>query len=272
MDRLRVSAISFLNTVPLMWDFDHGGLRREFRVDYTIPSACAEALRTGTADIGIVPVAAYATIPDLVVIPDIAIAARGPVRSILLFSKVRLEEIKKVAADTSSRSSIALLKVLFSEFYGLEPEFVPMTPDLKPMLARCDAALVIGDPALLAKGTTEFVWDLAEEWVKFTGKPFVFAFWAVRKPALADEEQARRVVQSFQQSRDHGLQPENLQASAREWSKRLGLSAEEIVRYLTENIYYRLDGECRQGMDLFFRMAAEAGVLPQAPQVAYLGP
>jgi chorismate dehydratase len=270
MDRLRVSAISFLNTVPLMWDFDHGELRREFRVDYTIPSACAEALRLGEADIGIVPVAAYASIPDLVVIPDIAIAARGPVRSIRLFCKVPLEEIKTVAADTSSRSSVALLKVLFSEFYGLEPEFVPMTPALQPMLQRCDAALVIGDPALLAQGTTEYLWDLAEEWVKFTGKPFVFAFWAVRKKALRSEQEARRVVEAFQTSRDHGLEAENLETSAREWSNRLGLKPEEIVQYLTENIYYRLDSECQQGMDLFFRMAAQGGILPQAPQIEYL--
>src|SRR5205085_6164057 len=114
MSRLRVSAISFLNTAPLMWDFDHGPLRREYEVDYTLPSVCAEMLSTGTADIGIIPVAAYGNIPDLVVIPDIAIAARGPVRSILLISKVPVEQISSVAVDTSSRTSVALLQVLFN--------------------------------------------------------------------------------------------------------------------------------------------------------------
>ena len=114
MPRLRVSAISFLNTAPLMWDFDHGELRREYEVDYTLPAICAEMLRAGTADIGIIPVAAYASIPDLVVIPDIAIAARGPVRSILLISKVPVEQMRRVAVDTSSRTSVALLQVLFN--------------------------------------------------------------------------------------------------------------------------------------------------------------
>src|SRR5687767_3094220 len=121
MSRLRVSAISYLNTAPLMWDFDHGELRREFRVDYTLPAACAEMLRTGIADIGIIPAAAYATIPDLRIIPDVAIAARGPVRSILLISKVPIANMSTVALDTSSRSSVALLKILFGKRYRISP-------------------------------------------------------------------------------------------------------------------------------------------------------
>src|SRR3954454_15702484 len=125
MPRLRVSAISFLNTAPLMWDFDHGDLRRDYRVDYTLPSACAEILRNGMADIGIIPAATYTTIPDLVIIPDIAIAARGPVRSILLISKIPIDQIKTVAADTSSRSSVALLQVLLRKFRKTDPKFFP---------------------------------------------------------------------------------------------------------------------------------------------------
>ena len=108
--RLKISAISFLNTAPLMWDFDHDAgasspLRKDFEIHYTVPSACAEALRAGTADIGIIPAITYQTIPDLVVIPDVAIGAEGPVRSILLVSKLPLDKIKTVAADTSSRTS-----------------------------------------------------------------------------------------------------------------------------------------------------------------------
>jgi chorismate dehydratase len=110
--RLKVAAISYLNTAPLMWDFDWGTLRQRYEVAYTLPSACAEMLRAGTADIGIIPAAAYATIPDLAVIPDVAIATRGPVASIFLVSKVPLEQIRTIAADTSSRSSVALVKVL----------------------------------------------------------------------------------------------------------------------------------------------------------------
>src|SRR6185312_2634463 len=193
VSRLKVSAISFLNTAPLMWDFDFGELRRDYRVDYTLPSVCAELLKTGMADIGIIPVAAYTTIPDLVVIPDIAIASRGAVRSILLIGKVPPEQMKRVAVDTSSRTSVSLLRVLCEKLYGVKPEFVPKEPKLKEMLKGCDAALVIGDPALLAKTDGYQVRDLAADWKQFTGKSFVFAFWAVRKSAL-EEHDTTRVV------------------------------------------------------------------------------
>lgn len=270
MSRQRVSAISFLNTAPLLWDFDHGDLRRQFRVDYTLPSACAELLRTGMADIGIIPAATYATIPDLLVIPDVAIAARGPVRSIYLISKVPVARIRTVAADTSSRSSVALLKVLFANHYKADPQFVPMPPDLDTMLASCDAALLIGDPALLAYATLPrdryHVHDLAEDWRDFTGKNFVFAFWAVRKDAHADANVAR----AFQQSRDHGVQPENIARIAREWTHRIALSEPEIISYLTEAIHYQLDAASLAGLQLFFRLASECGALPEAPRLEFL--
>jgi chorismate dehydratase len=269
MSRLRVSAISFLNTAPLMWDFDHGDLRRDYRVDYTLPSACAEILRNGMADIGIIPAAAYTTIPDLVVIPDVAIAARGPVRSILLVSKVPIDQIKTVAADTSSRSSVALLQVLFNKFIRTKPEFIPMPPQLDPMLQQCDAGLLIGDPALLAKTDGFHVYDLAEEWQRFTGKSFVFAFWAVRKQALQDHD-GIRVVDAFQNSRDNGVKPENIARTAKEWSVRLGLSESEITSYLTENVYYNLDNDCLEGLRLFYQYAAECGALPKAPKLEFL--
>jgi chorismate dehydratase len=222
-------------------------------------------LRAGLADVGIIPVAAYVSIPDLVVIPDIAIAARGPVKSILLISKVPIEEIRTVAADTSSRSSVALLQVLCRKFYQVAPEFSPMEPKLKPMLKRCDAALLIGDPALLAKADGHHVYDLAEEWLKYTGKPFVFAFWALKKGAAAAE-----LVSDFQQSRDHGLRPENMAKTAREWAVRLGLGEEAILSYLRKNIHYYLDIECLSGLQLFYALAAECGALERAPEVEFV--
>jgi chorismate dehydratase len=270
MSRLRVSAISFLNTAPLMWDFDHGDLRQQFRVDYTVPSACAELLRTGMADVGIIPAAAYATIPDLLVIPVVAIAARGPVRSIYLISKLPVAQVKSVAADTSSRSSVALLKVLFANFYKADPQFVPMAPDLNTMLASCDAALLIGDPALLAYASLPseryHVYDLAEDWQRCTGRNFVFAFWAVRKDANADANVAR----AFQQSRDHGTQPANIARIAREWSNRIAFSEAEITAYLTDAIHYRLDPASLEGLRLFYQYAAECGALPPAPELEFL--
>ncbi len=267
--RLRVSAISFLNTAPLMWDFDFGELRRDYRVDYTLPNVCAELLKTGMADIGIIPVASYTTIPDLLVIPDIAIAARGAVRSILLIGKVPAEKMQRVAVDTSSRTSVALLRVLCQKLYGVKPEFVPKEPKLKNMLADCDSALVIGDPALLAKTDGYHVRDLATDWQNHTGKNFVFAFWAVRKAALEGQDTAK-LVRDFQTSRDHGLEPPNLDRIAKEWSVRLGLTEADVLTYLRDNIYYKLDANCLGGLSLFYQYAAECGALPLARDVSFI--
>ena len=253
-----------------MWDFDWGNLRQRYEVAYTLPSACAEMLRAGTADIGIIPAAAYATIPDLVIVPDVAIAARGPVASIFLVSKVPLEEIKTVAADTSSRSSVALLKILFARKWETRPEFTPAEPKFKQMLKAADAALIIGDPALLLKRNENLdrlhVFDLGEEWVSWTGKPFVFAFWAVRCAAEPDGQ----VANDFRQSRDHGLKVEHVAKIAAEWRTRLGMAEDEIAQYLTRNIEYQLAPDCLEGLRLFYRYAEEVGALPQAPELRFL--
>src|SRR5437762_9262 len=178
MRRLRISAISYLNTAPLMWDFEHGAAGRQFDISYTLPSGCARALETGAADIGIVPAAAYADIPGLQVLPGVAIASRREVRSILLVSKVPIEEIRRVALDTSSMTSVALTRILFEKWLGGGRTFTSMAPDLDAMLAEHGAALVIGDPALKIDRSRYVTLDLAEEWIRHTGKPFVFAFWA----------------------------------------------------------------------------------------------
>lgn len=269
VSRLRVAAISYLNTVPLMWNFDWGELRKKYEVAYTLPSACAEMLRAGTSDIGIIPAAAYTTIPDLVIVPDVAIATRGAVASIYLATTVPLEQIKTVAADTSSRSSVALLKVLFAKKWEMQPEFVPAEPKIEKMLKSADAALLIGDPALqLWKNPPAGVqlYDLGEEWVTWTGKPFVFAFWAVRKSAEPDAQVAR----DFQRSRDEGLKPENVARIAAEWRGRIGLSEQEIKEYLTRNIEYKLAPDCLEGLKLFYRYAEEIGALPKAPELRFI--
>src|ERR1700734_2811691 len=148
MRPLRISAISYLNTAPLMWDFEHGEAGGEFDISYTLPSACARALESGTADIGIIPAAAYAQVPGLMVLPGVAIASRRPVRSILLVSRVPVDQIRTVALDTSSMTSVALTKILFEKWLGGGRTFTPMAPDIEKMLAQYDAGLLIGDPAL----------------------------------------------------------------------------------------------------------------------------
>lgn len=271
MPRLRVSAISYLNTAPLMWNFEHGSerdiLERRFDVSYTIPSRCAQMLGEGSADIGIIPVAAYAAIPGLKILPDVAIASKNAVRSILLISSKPLDQIRTVALDSSSRSSAALIQILFAKHWNREVRFAPAAPELLDMLAQHDAALLIGDPALQVDRSRYITCDLGEEWRAFTGKPFVFAFWAIREGAAADEE-LRGIADVFRISRDEGLQ--HIEELAAEWATRLGLSRQMIVDYLSRNIHYYLDEDCIAGMKLFFRYASELKILPSDPELRAL--
>jgi chorismate dehydratase len=254
-----------------MWDFEHGEAGSAFDISYTIPSLCAAALRDGSADIGIIPAAAYATIPELVIFPGVAIASRRAVRSILLVSKVPMEKIESVALDTSSLTSVALAKVLFAKCWGGDRIYAPMVlPDVEQMLERHDAGLVIGDPALKVDRSRYVSYDLAEEWIRFTGKPFVFAFWAVRRAALPDSRSSADLAAVFSESRDHGLQTSSLAVMVREWAPRLGLSEAEVHSYLTESIHYYLDAGCLEGLDLFYRYAAEVGALPRTPSLQFL--
>jgi chorismate dehydratase len=274
MSRLRISAISYLNTAPLMWDFEHGGVEheagRDFAISYTLPSGCARALAEGTADIGIIPAAAYAEIPGLQILPEVAIASRRAVRSILLVSKVAIEKVCTVALDTSSMTSVALTKILFDKWLGGGRTFTPMAPDVDAMLAGHDAGLLIGDPALKVDRSRYQTLDLAEEWIRHTGKPFVFAFWAVRRDALRDAAPSLDLPAVFQNSRDHGLEPLSLQQIAREWAPRLDMREADVRSYLTQNIHYQLDAECLEGLQLFYRYGAEIGALPAAPELRFV--
>lgn len=283
MRRLRISAISYLNTAPLMWDFEDGthpsakdgkGVGAEagrlFDISYTLPSGCARALADGSADIGIIPAAAYAQMPGLRVLPDVAIASKRAVRSILLVSKTPVEKVRSVALDTSSMTSVALTKILFEKWLGGSRTFTSMVPDIEKMLAQCDAGLVIGDPALQVDRRRYHTLDLAEEWIRFTGKPFVFAFWAVREAAMREADPAVDLAAVFRDSRDHGLEAASLDQIAQEWAPRVGLSEAEVRSYLTENIHYELDAACLEGLHLFYRYAAELGVLSGAPELRFV--
>jgi chorismate dehydratase len=268
MSRLRISAISYLNTVPLMWDFEHGAAGADFDISYTVPSACAAALKAGTADIGIIPAAAYTQIPDLVILPGVGISARRPVRSILLVSKVPLNQVRTVALDSSSMTSVALTKILFERWLGSGRTFDSMAPNLEVMLTNHDACLLIGDTALRVERARYYTLDLAEEWIRFTGKPFVFAFWAVRRRAV--ESSSLDLPAIFQASCAHGLQPENVFRIAREWAPRVGISEEDVRQYLTSNIHYQLDAGCLEGLQLFYKYAEEVGALPSAPPLQFI--
>ena len=269
---LRIAAIRFLNPAPLMWDFEHPPLNEplshRYQLDWMLPSECADRLAGGAADIGLVPIAALASNPSLRILPGCVIASKGAVRSLLLVRRASqpLEEIRSVAADTASRTTVAHARLLFRHWGNPDVPFLPMAGDIDVMLQHADAAIVIGDPALLAmeeranrfeRGEEELVYhDIAEEWWALTGLPFVSAVWAIA-PGIGPIEP---IADDFIQSRDHGLA--NRETLAEEWAAKIALPEETIRTYLTSNIHYVLDEECIAGMKAFFRMSAEAGILP----------
>lgn len=277
---LRISAISFLNTAPLMWDFERGQAPSadrvasvgdlDFQLAYTVPSRCAEQLRAGQADIGIIPAITYATIPDLVMLPDAVIAAKAAVRSILLVCKKPLDQVHTIATDNSSRTSVALLRVLCRKKWNIAPELVSMPPELGPMLDRSDAALLIGDSALRISREGQLVFDVAEEWKALTGKAFVFAFWAMRMAALEHVPHGADVAAVFRASRDHGLDRRHVDEIARLWAPIVGISEDAVRLYVTHHIHYFFDSACREGLDLFYQYAAECGVIESAPALRML--
>jgi chorismate dehydratase len=270
--RLRIAAIDFLNPAPLMWDFEHqplcDELAKRYRIDRMTPAECAAKLATGQADIGLIPIAALATSPEVRIVPGCTIASKGRVRSLLLVHRVwqPLTDLQSVAADTASRTTIAYARILFHKWGNAGIQFVPMAADLDQMLGQADAAILIGDPALLAleerfnrmerTGEELMYRDLAAEWNVLTGLPFVSAVWGAAHGSPLDE----RVAGDLIRSRDHGLA--NIDALVAEWSKRFPIPEETIRVYLTTDIHYVLDEECVEGMRGFFRAAAECGVLP----------
>jgi chorismate dehydratase len=277
--RIRMAAIHFLNPAPLMWDFEHEPERSErrlrYQIGYTTPSACAQELAAGEADIGLVPVAAHATTPSLRIVPGCTVAALDRVRSILLVVRAKqgISAVRTVAADTSSRTSYAYTRILFDIFWKVPVEFIPRGPDLESMLAVADAALLIGDPALLAieerdarlarTGEQLLYLDLAHEWHQFTGLPWISAFWAVRAGALEETGAcATELVRDLQASRDHGLA--HIEDLSEEWSARIMVPRDTIRFYLTNNIHYILDEACLRGLAAFYRLAAQCGALPKA--------
>jgi chorismate dehydratase len=271
--RLRVAAIDFLNPAPLMWDFEHppldAALAKRYRIDRMLPSECAARLASGHADIGLIPIAALATTPGLRILPGCTIASKGRVRSLLLVRRASqpIAALRSVAADTASRTTIAYTRILFHKWGNPDVPFIPLAANLDLMLERADAAVIIGDPALLAleeqsnraerTGEQLVYHDLAHEWRTLTGLPFISAVWGAARGGPFDEG----IAGDFIASRDHGL--ENIEALAREWSRRMPIPESTIRTYLSENIHYVLDEECLEGMTAFFRMAAETGILPE---------
>jgi chorismate dehydratase len=272
-----------------MWDFEHPPLQQplaeRYELNAMMPAECADRLALPTenehaADIGLVPIAAYAETPGLAIIPGCAVASKGAIRSLLLVHRELggIEAIRTVAADTSSRATFAYVQILFKKYWREPVSFAPHGPNLDLMLESCDAAVLIGDPALIAledrdarelrSGERLVYVDLGTVWREFTGLPWVSAFWAVREASFGSSEQRTMVCADFLSSRDHGLA--NREQLVHEWAPKIAVPEETIRTYLTKNIHYELDDECIAGVESFFRLAAECEILPAAPPLRFL--
>jgi chorismate dehydratase len=254
---VRLGAVSYLNAAPHVHGLDGDPA---FRLEREVPSRVARRLHAGEVDLGLVPSIEYA-FGDYAIVPGVAIASRGPVRSVCLFHHGPLERVRRVALDTSSRTSAALVRVLLHERLGRQPQYVPMGPNLVDMLAVADAALLIGDPALDHEGDAACL-DLGQEWLERTGLPFVFAFWAGR-PGAVGSAGVRRLQEAL--ASGLGALPAIAAAHAGGDPRR----AAKYEAYLRENIVFRLGEEEQEGLREFYRRAHALSLIPAVPELRF---
>jgi chorismate dehydratase len=272
MTRVRLGAVGYLNARPLVYGLEESP---RFAVRYDVPSECARLLHEGSIDVGLIPSIEYLRGGPYTIVPDLAIASRGPVASVALYTTKAIGDVRSIAMDTSSRTSVALVRVLCARLYGIQPVIEPRGPDIHDMLARCDAALIIGDNALFQSATSiqspitnqqsaiEKI-DLGDAWTTMTGLPFVWAFWAGRIDALSAGD-----VEALQRARDEGVKrPEEL---ARAYLANMPERQPIGARYLRENIKYYLGDDERTALETFYRYAVEAGLVPRTDAPRFYG-
>lgn len=270
-----------MNSVPLAWGILEGAQKEYFEPVLSTPAECGEQLSRGSVDIGLIPSIEFQRIKGAKIVPGPAVSAFNRVRSVLLVSVMPLWKVKTVAVDKGSRTSVALARIIFNDFYHTRPDFRAAEPDLASMLAQNDAALIIGDPALKfteenerpnAENQKAFlrlgpepleVFDLAERWKFLTGLPFVFAFWAVRD-GFADQS----VVELLNQSRDYGVA--NIPVIAERYSSTLGMTKEFLQEYLNQNVYYYMNTASIEALRLFYEKAEEVGAIKSMRKMEFV--
>jgi chorismate dehydratase len=261
MTPVRLGAVGYLNARPLVY-----GLERHPRFDlrYDIPSECARLLHAHAIDVGLIPSIEYLRGPQpYAFVPGPAVTSRGAVASVAIFTRVEPKDIRTIAMDTSSRTSVALSAVLLRRVFGVTPDAVPMAPDLDAMLARADAALIIGDNALFLEPQSAIhKVDLGELWTAETGLPFVYAVWAGWPGAVGPED-----VAILQRARDEGAA--NSDAVAEAYYPDDPARQAVARRYLRDNIRYVLGADELEGLRTFYRYAAEAGLAPAAQELRF---
>jgi chorismate dehydratase len=252
---VRIGAVGYLNARPLTWALDR--FPERWRVRYDVPSVCSTLLHAGEVDLGLIPSVEYLQAPDYRLVPQVGIGSRGPVASVALFTRQPIASVHRIMLDTSSRTSVALVKLLCRHRFRIEPEFVPHGPDLQAMTRGSDAALLIGDPALdadhRALGLEKI--DLGEEWTAMTGLPFVYAAWTGRLGAVGDSE-----VRALQQAQEEGVGATD--AIAAEYGRGDPAATVRAAAYLRHNVRYALGPEEVRGLQMFLDYAADLGLAP----------
>lgn len=249
---VRLGAVSYLNVRPLVYGLDRRSDIVSLRFD--VPAVCADLLARGEIDLGMVPSIAYLDRRGDRAVPGVCIGSEGPVASVALFSRVPVREVRRLALDSSSRTSAALTRILCRKRFGISPAFVPHAPDLPTMLAGADAALLIGDPALFADIPQDVdKIDLGAAWTDMTGLPFVWAFWSGPAGPVSGE-----VVRLLQTSAETGMAHSNEIADAYCAPR---VDRQQLARrYLRENLRFQFDDRALAGLRLYYREAAELGL------------
>ena len=244
--RIRLGAVAYLNARPLVYGLDRSPL---FDLRFDPPSQCAELLHVGGIDVGMIPSIEYNRGPEYRIVPGMGIISDGPVASVALYTVKPIDQVRTIAADTSSRTSNGLLRILCAERFGIQPDFRPMAPEPERMFRECDAALIIGDPALYldpaAHGVVKL--DLGTEWTAMTGLPFVWAFWAGRPGALSPQ-----AVSELTDARDRGIAASDEIADDYCGADRAALGR----AYLKDNIYYQVREREEAGLRRYYQLAA----------------
>ena len=254
MTPVRLGAVGYLNARPLVFGLDRSP---RFDLRYDVPSECARLLHAGDIDLGLIPSIEYLRGDSYRIVPDVAIASRGPVASVALFTTRPMADVRSIVMDTSSRTSAALVRVLCARLFKIDPAIEAHSPDLNAMLDRADAALIIGDKALVwDPGVEREIQkiDLGEAWTSLSGLPFVWAFWAGPAGVVTADD-----VSALQKAREAGV--EQSDTIGREYFRDVPQHRELGARYLRDNIKYYLGAEERAGLELFYRYAAEIGVV-----------
>lgn len=260
MTPIRLGAVHYLNVRPLVHRLDRDP---RFALRFDAPSRCADLLKAGGVDVATIPTIEFARAADYRIVPGLAIGSLGPVASVAMFTTVPIDRIRTIAADTSSRTSVALLQVLCARRFHITPAFRPMAPDARAMLGSADAALIIGDPALFldheAIGATKV--DLGTEWRELTGLPFVWAFWAGRPGAID-----RDGIERLQRACDDGVRntDEIGDAYCAGDPPRMAVAR----NYLRDNMRYGLGDAERRALETYYGYAADLGLVdaPRRPE------